>query len=190
MLGLHLLKYHNRRVVDRLFLRSHTCKGTEGVRAVSKVSLFWKRVKKNCLNKSECSLTKAVVRAAEQRQLVIFTGADPKMSLPSTGCSGVVIPELWRKRRQRPATASSSCASLVSPLVTESIHPGHSVSTDRTFQLWSDRLALVQQKGFLIYCLHSVVHLAGKRSIIFARGLESWIQNPCLCCPLTWFNSS
>lgn len=181
MLGLHLLKYHNRGVVDQLFLHSHTCKRTEGVQAVSKVSLFWKRVKKGCLNKSECSLTKA----AEQRQLVIFTGADPKMSLPSKGCNGVVIPELWRKCRQRPATASSSCASLVSPLVTERVHPGRSVSMDRTFQLWSNHLAQVQQKGFLIYCLHSVVHSAGKRSVIFARGLESLIQNPCLCCPLT-----
>lgn len=120
MLGLHQLKYHNRGVVDRLFLRSHTCTRTEGVRAVSKVRLFWKRVKKSCLNKSECSLTKAVVHAAEQRQLVIFTGADPKMSLPSKGCNGAVVPDLRRKRRQRPATASSSCASLVSPLVTES----------------------------------------------------------------------
>lgn len=174
MLGSHLPKYHNRGVVDPLFLRSHTCKSAEGARAVSKVSLFWKRVKKSCLNKSDCSLTKGVVHAAEQRQLVIFTGADPKMSLPSKGRIGVVIPELWRKRRQRPATASSSCASLVSPLVTESVHPGHSVSTDRTFQLCCNRLSPVQQKGFLIYCLHSVVHSAGQRSIIFAWGLKSF----------------
>ena len=87
--------------------------------------------------------------------------------------------------RQWLARVSSSCASLVSPLVTKSVDPDWSVSsegTDRNFHLLSIHLALFNKRlchPSLIYCpspFNCVVHSTGDCSIILA-----WIPWPVKC---------
>lgn len=157
-------------------------------------------VRSSCTNKSELrpeySLTKDDKHMAELWQLVIFLYR-PKNFIILTGCSDRVVPELRRKHssyRRWLARASSSCASLVSPLVTKIVHPDRSVSTeetDRTFQLLSIHLAPCNKRlchPLLIYCpppFSCAVHSAGNCSIIFARipWPESVIQDPRWCRP-------
>lgn len=80
------------------------------------------------------------------------------------------------------ARVSSSCASLVSPLVTKSVDPDWSVSTegtDRNFHLLSIHLAMFNKRlchPLLIYCpslFNCNVHSTGDCLIIFA-----WIPWP------------
>lgn len=83
----------------------------------------------------------------------------------------VICVENLEFHRQWLARVISSCASLVSPLVTKTVDPDWSVSTegtDRNVQLLSIHLALFNKRlchPLLIYCpspFNCVVHSAGK----------------------------
>lgn len=127
-------------------------------------------------------------RTINQQQLghVIFIIVQKQLSITLSSGDLIMCPfsclfcvENMELHRQRLARASSSCASLVSPLVTKTVDPDWSVSTegtDRSFQLLCIHLALFNKRlchpSLIYYCpspFNGVVHSTGNCSIIFAQ---------------------
>jgi len=112
--------------------------------------------------------------------------------------STVICVENIELHRQWLARVSSSCASLVSPLVTKSVDPDLSISTestDKNLPIVVYPFSPVQQKILSsltnLLSVSIQLHSNGDCSIIFARNPwpESVIWIPCFffdcpCCPL------
>lgn len=155
--------------------------------------VFWPFVKKR--EAQDCNQSKLVIFIVlqEAKNYVIPRRDDVSVLMP-------FFLQLFEQKadlyRQWLARVSSSCASLVSPLVTKTVDPDWSVSTEgtyRNFQLFSIHLALFNKRlchPLLIYCpppFSCVVHSTGICSIIFARipWPESVIQSRQWCSPIS-----